>query len=665
MFLHLLSILLIPSSAVGAPLPDVIEPLRTGDTAKSDAAVVIGLERYAFLPEVPFANRDANAFFNFLRFSRGIPEDQIQLLAGSNREQILAALERATRQVGPGGRLWVYFAGHGGAAPATGERLLLGDDAKVDSTTWMARAVSLTEMTAAVRGHNTLIVLDACFTGTGRSGDALTGERFAIPTWVASPKDDVTIWAATSSSQPAAPFGEVGHGLFTYFVVGALRGWADGKLSGTKDGLVTLDEAQAYAASAMRFVRAGGQQPEVVGSKDIVLTERAQEDAPDLAALTRAAVTEDRWKFDAGTEHVVQFSSTPSGATVSVDDAYLCDTPCARALAAGRHRIELSLERYDPMTRELDVYDVGQVQEELVPRFGFLRVVTEPPGVTVRVGDRTYTTPADEILVGFGKHKVEVEDPFWKPMSQQVEVGKGERKVVDLIPEPRVGGLKVVVRDPNNNDLPLEVSVDGRRVGRAPWTGEVQVGKHTVEAGDDRKAIEIQEAEIEQVVLTAHKVGGVRGDIFVISGSAVGAAGLVVGSLAWAQGAAPDSDASLASTQLANTLGWVTTGLGASCIGFGVGRGLDSGTLSRSALAGGAIALGAGGAALGVASGVMGRQASSPEEFARLRTLNTGGWALAAIGGVTGVTALMLPTRSARDVRVRAGLGSLSVEGAW
>ena len=49
------------SGPAPAATPTVDVPLRSGASSPRDAAVVIGIEDYAFLPDVPHAASDANA----------------------------------------------------------------------------------------------------------------------------------------------------------------------------------------------------------------------------------------------------------------------------------------------------------------------------------------------------------------------------------------------------------------------------------------------------------------------------------------------------------------------------------------------------------------------------------------------------------------------------
>lgn len=116
--LVLLALVAGPSAAAPAALPDLVEPARTGQRASTDAAVVIGVEDYTDVPDVPYARRDAQAFDDFVRYTRGIPDDRVTLLRDARSYEIERAVKDAGGRVGPGGRVWVYFAGHG-AMPRT------------------------------------------------------------------------------------------------------------------------------------------------------------------------------------------------------------------------------------------------------------------------------------------------------------------------------------------------------------------------------------------------------------------------------------------------------------------------------------------------------------------------------------------------------------------
>ncbi|MBN2799133.1 MAG: caspase family protein [Deltaproteobacteria bacterium] len=282
--------LLLSSVALSAPtLPSIDQGLRSGATAPADAAVVIGLEDYAFVADVPFAHRDAQAFYEYLIYTRGVPSDHVRLLLSGGREQLLAALEQAAAEVGAGGTLWVYFAGHGAAATASGERILLGDDVRQDPTAFESRALSLSEIRGRAAGRRLALFTDACYSGLGRSGEELvSGKRFAVPVRATTPQAETLEWTAAAGDQLSGPLDPAQHGAFTYFMIGALRGWADGQLSGAPDGVVTAEEADLYVRSALKTVQIADQTPElsVSGASSWVLSEGRLEAAPSLSPVS-------------------------------------------------------------------------------------------------------------------------------------------------------------------------------------------------------------------------------------------------------------------------------------------------------------------------------------------------------------------------------------------
>ena len=246
-----------PSSRVGKveadPILPPVEPVRTGAHADADAAVVIGVEDYLNLVDVPFAEKDAALFHRFLLDTVGVPPGRVSNLhvIPATREAILREVRARAAEVGPGGTLWVYFSGHG-APHVTGdgviEALLLGNDAT--SANLIDRSVTERELLAAAEprseARGVVVLLDACFSGKGRDGSALGKLRFAVPASMAAPVARAVVWSAAQGDQYAGPLEGTGHGVFTYFAVGALSGWA-----ADANGAVRLDAARDYVAQAL------------------------------------------------------------------------------------------------------------------------------------------------------------------------------------------------------------------------------------------------------------------------------------------------------------------------------------------------------------------------------------------------------------------------------
>ena len=278
-----------------ASILPILKPPNTGHSAPNDAAVVIGIQDYDKLPKVPYAARDALLFHQFLVKTAGVPRRRISNLYSSpQKEEIERALEERAGEVGPGGTLWVYFAGHG-LPDGNGDAVLLGVDARGRFENIVGRGVKrswLVEVASRSRAARVVVVLDACFSGKTRSGDTLSRERPGLIPMSLLAVPRVAVWSATSAEDTAGPCEAVKHGLFTYFVVGALSGWGD--LNG--DRRVTLGEAAGYVSdgvAAATSAGGGGQKPALTADTSLTSWEAMRVTsplrAPDLDALSMGA----------------------------------------------------------------------------------------------------------------------------------------------------------------------------------------------------------------------------------------------------------------------------------------------------------------------------------------------------------------------------------------
>ena len=274
------------------PPPDLLLPLKTDTDRPADVALVVGVQDYAFVPDVPFASRDARAFYTFLVHTRGLsPENVVLLDAGANREMVLQAASTLRSQRQAEGVFWLYFAGHGIAMADGRSRMLLGDDVRHDQASFRTRGVSLEGLVESLAVAGPVVaVLDTCYNGLSRTGDALLPDsRSMVPDHALAAPPGVVLWSATQPSEVAGPLPGVRHGAFTYLAIGALRGWADGAGGDDPDGAVTLAEAGTWVSEAFMALDLGGQHPQMtgrIGQGPMVVG--ALEPAPSLATLRMA-----------------------------------------------------------------------------------------------------------------------------------------------------------------------------------------------------------------------------------------------------------------------------------------------------------------------------------------------------------------------------------------
>ena len=235
--------------------PNVRDPIVTKARNAKDAVLVIGNEAYLRLPQVTWAGNDAQAFEGWARRTHGVPSFRTRVLANTSRKRILKEANRVAYRVRRGGTLWVYYAGHG-AVNDRGERMLLGTDSRPD--TLDRTGVRLSELVRKLersrRARRVVLVLDTSFGNSDRDGFVLVpGREVQVDEGYAAVETARTVvWSATSGAEAAVPFVAAKHGLFTWTVLGALRGWADGAVDGQADGRLTLEELQTFSFDAGR-----------------------------------------------------------------------------------------------------------------------------------------------------------------------------------------------------------------------------------------------------------------------------------------------------------------------------------------------------------------------------------------------------------------------------
>ena len=228
--------------ALAAEPPSVDAPERSGVRSWRDAMVVIGVEDYDNLPDVPHAANDAAAVDAWFRPVRGPSTRRIFTVTNPTAQELDTALKRGIARSRNRGTLWIYFAGAGWVGDDGVPRLLPADAAPngLDS------AISLAEveaMAARSRAARVVILVDAPFDESVRA-EMEPGKSLPAIEWTTAESDKVVVWVADTRGSGDA-YGPARHGLFTWLFLSGVQGYAD--LDG--DGVVKLWEAQEYARS--------------------------------------------------------------------------------------------------------------------------------------------------------------------------------------------------------------------------------------------------------------------------------------------------------------------------------------------------------------------------------------------------------------------------------
>jgi len=252
-------------------------------------AVIVGISDYQDkrVPALRYAAADARAFHEWLvdPNAGGYAPVRTRLLLdeAATLSAIKTALFTWLKQAIAEDVVVLYFSGHGSPdSPDTLENLyLLPHDARYDNIA--ATAFPMWDVETALRrfikARRIVVIADACHSaGVGRSFDIArrAGRGLKVNrvteglrrlaeqgegTCVISASDDRQL------SQEAETWGG-GHGVFTHFLLKALRGEADY----TRDGIVTLGELIPFVSEQVRRATHSAQCPTVAGKFDPMLT---------------------------------------------------------------------------------------------------------------------------------------------------------------------------------------------------------------------------------------------------------------------------------------------------------------------------------------------------------------------------------------------------------
>ena len=210
------------SSFIALTPIDNIEPI----SAPKDHhfAVIIGNTNYSSknVREVVYAVRDAQAFKKYSTNILGVPEKNVTLLTNGTsvqmQEAITNTLKRARQRNSP--VVYFYYAGHGWPTPDTQEPLLIPADIGPNQ---LESALKLNEIMATFRQDEDLEMLafvDACYASEKFSQDTRT---FVLEVEEPLVQGKQVLFSAVSADQEANEHEESGHGVFTYYLLKALK----------------------------------------------------------------------------------------------------------------------------------------------------------------------------------------------------------------------------------------------------------------------------------------------------------------------------------------------------------------------------------------------------------------------------------------------------------
>jgi WD40 repeat protein len=212
--------------------------------------VAVGINQYKNPRMVlSYARPDAQSFIEVME-KKGTLFKNVELHTlydqEASRTNILRKLDELASKIHPEDVFVFYYAGHGSMVdnqfyfiPTESLRLYDAGSLKTEAID----AGMFQEKLKNIRALKQLIIMDACQSGGSVELLATRGASEEKAIAQLSRSAGIHVMASAGSDQFATEFAELGHGLFTYLLLKALQGDADGA---PKDGKVTIYELKSY-----------------------------------------------------------------------------------------------------------------------------------------------------------------------------------------------------------------------------------------------------------------------------------------------------------------------------------------------------------------------------------------------------------------------------------
>jgi hypothetical protein len=242
------------------------------DVGKGDLyALVVGVSKYKDpgIRPLNVADSDARDFAKFIDTQKQVfKKINLRLLVNeqATREAILDFLNEEVSKCGKQDTVIIFLSGHGAndlRNPT--DHYFLGYDARAKSIAATGVKMNGLDFLKALESRRVLLIADACH--SGGIADGLTTRSLGAPSLEAVAQGmgqsaGRVILASSRSNQYSLEKEGLPNGVFTYYLLKALRGEADS----SRKGVVTLHEAYQYVYDRTRDETAGRQHPQMIGS---------------------------------------------------------------------------------------------------------------------------------------------------------------------------------------------------------------------------------------------------------------------------------------------------------------------------------------------------------------------------------------------------------------
>jgi hypothetical protein len=268
------------------PVQDVVGSSKTSEEGPRQefrpsnnrvVALIVGIENYQVspggspLPKVHYAHNDADAFEETLHMI--YPEDQLEILKLKDSEATHASLEfqihLSINSLQENDSFIFYYAGHGFHG-AGGNRITAWDSNSFnpEANTLLLQQVIIEKLRESPC-HRALVFIDACATGFRAFGRTATAplDPTELNRFLTSARYRA-LFLSCEPGQQSYPSDDLKHGVWTYFLIKALRGEAaaaieyDGHITDVSLRMYLRNEVSKYIA--VNKIGKGVQTPQAI-----------------------------------------------------------------------------------------------------------------------------------------------------------------------------------------------------------------------------------------------------------------------------------------------------------------------------------------------------------------------------------------------------------------
>lgn len=237
-------------------------------------ALIIGIGKFfdKSIIELEGALLDAKAFKDAILSLGIVSSENVVYIENPPNGVLTASIYEFFLNCEPQDRLILYYSGHGYVE--SGKTYLIPYDVRSNLISKTAYNLSdeLQALLAKTKAEDIVIILDACYSGSIIKDRPLTNVRIDKTTLEDIVKQKNVVFLLSSGPNEVSQEKPTGGGWFTHYLIEGLKGKA-----GKEKELITTIDLYNYVRTAVSNHTFGRQNPQLIGSKPIVLAVNRKE----------------------------------------------------------------------------------------------------------------------------------------------------------------------------------------------------------------------------------------------------------------------------------------------------------------------------------------------------------------------------------------------------